>query len=88
MLAFVLAIGMSFAFTSANEDDYYAAGYIQLDGQWYTVNVNCESSSDFDCMVQIQGEQKPYAIHTQKDVSSPTLKSENPTPTLIPDPRL
>jgi|SRR5690606_3751777 len=88
MLAFVLAIGMSFAFTSATEEGFYSIGYIELDGQWYEVNVDCQTTSDYKCEVQIMGETQPNSVHTQPDAASPFLESNTLTPKVITDPRL
>jgi len=88
MLAFVLAIGMSFAFTNATEDDFYATGYVELDGQWYQVDVDCQTTSDYKCEVQIMGETQSNPVHSQPDASSPFLESSTLTPKVITDPRL
>lgn len=53
MLAFVLAIGMSFAFTNANEEDSSQA--IIVHGVAYEANVNCGGQSE-NCMIQLTDE--------------------------------
>lgn len=49
MLAFVLAIGMSFAFVS--EDDAYFTAYVNDAGTWTAVNVNCPDGNN-NCTIQ------------------------------------
>ena len=55
MLAFVLAIGMSFAFTNATEDDYYVTGYVIIENEQYPVEVNCDLNTNQNCTVEIDG---------------------------------
>jgi len=85
MLAFVLAIGISFAFTSATEDDFYATGFVKIDGDPYLVEVDCDNPSSLTCKVNIQGlPNNPYTI---TDSSGNPLLNGTATPKTIPDPR-
>lgn len=87
MLAFVLAIGAAFAFTSSTEVDFYANGYIQIDGMWHQVEVDCEQQAAFDCVVQIEGEpEETYQVYAEENTSTP-LKGTAPVPKVISDPR-
>ncbi len=88
MLAFIFAIGMSFAFVEATAEDYYATGFIELDDTWYEVDVDCETGSN-DCEAEIQGEPgETYPVHTQPSTTSPLLESPTQDSKVIPDPRL
>jgi len=40
MLAFIFAIALSFAFVNATADDFYATGYVIIEGQPYDVDTN------------------------------------------------
>lgn len=87
MLAFVLAIGMSFAFTNATEYDYYATGFIKLeDGNWYSVNVDCQGIEN-NCEVNILG-QDPATTYQVFDTPNGNLMKTSSTdiPTIL-DPR-
>ena len=53
MLAFVLAIGMSFAFVS--EDDVYFTAYVNDSGTWTAVNVDCPEGNN-NCTIQFVDE--------------------------------
>ena len=86
MLAFVLAIGISFAFVNTSaEKDYYATGYIQVPGGWATITVDCPDGSD-DCLVKFQNDPTIYQVYTAKSTSSPALgdgsveERDEPTP--------
>lgn len=87
MLAFVLAIGMSFAFTSATEDDYYATGFIQLEGTWYEVDVNC-TNGDENCYAVLKGDENGMDHQVFNAPNGAPLKNITEDPTEIPDPRL
>ena len=87
MLAFVLAIGMSFAFTNATEDDYYATGFIQLEGTWYQVDVNC-STGDKACYATLNGDENEVEHQVYDAPNGVPLKNITDDPTEIPDPRL
>lgn len=87
MLAFILAIGMSFAFVKATPKDFYVSGYIQIDSIWYPVNVDCGDPGDFECIVIIQGEIMAYEVHTAPSITSPRITSDSPILKVINDPR-
>ncbi len=87
MLAFLLAIGLSFAFVNATAEDYYTAGFIQMGTTWYPVDVNCEQNSQYECRVQIEGEPETYEVHSAPNETAPTLKSASPNAKVIQDPR-
>lgn len=62
MLAFILAIGMSFAFVKTSaEKDYYATKYIQVPGGWATISVVCINPQDDDCLVMFSD--NPYLVY-------------------------
>lgn len=88
VLAIVLAIGMSFAFVNATEEDYYASGFIQIGTEWHPVDVNCNGSS-YDCKVQISGSSTEYLVYSTSNPGplDKPLKSSTQTPEIIPDPR-
>lgn len=68
MLAFVLAIGLSFAFADANEavvQGYYEAS----PGNWQAVNVDCEGSSD--CKIRFLPDPTIYKVYATPDTSQP-----------------
>lgn len=88
MLAFILAIGMSFAFVKDTPKDFYATGYIQINSNWYPVNVDCQLVEDFKCVAQIKGETKLYDVHNAPSETAQILKSASPEPKIINDPRL
>lgn len=84
MLAFVLAIGMSFAFVNATGEDYYEDGVVIIGGDPYTVDVNCNSQSQNECQVEIEGLGTFTVYHPD---TLEALKSDGDIQT-IPDPRL
>tara|TARA_R110002020_G_scaffold37072_4_gene111784 strand:- start:7285 stop:7569 length:285 start_codon:yes stop_codon:yes gene_type:complete len=84
LLAFVMAIGMSFAFVGTTGEDYYVAGYVTINGEDYLVDANCNSQTQQDCRVQIQGLQGTFIVYNP-DTGAP-LKSNAPT-VVIADPR-
>ena len=73
MLAFILAIGMSFAFVKTSaEKDYYATKYILVDGGWATINVECDTQSDRDCMVKFSDNPGlVYEVYNSKNLNDP-----------------
>lgn len=74
MLAFVLAIGMSFAFVGTSaEKDYYATKYILVDGGWATIDVVCNPQND-ECLVRFSDDltQKKYVVFDAKDDTKPS----------------
>lgn len=81
MLAFVLAIGMSFAYVKA--DLAVIQGYIETSpGVWESVNVNCVDGDD-ECKVYFSSD--PNTIYTVYRVMNPgqddlPLKSSSPHP--------
>ena len=84
MLAFVLAIGMSFAFTNAN--NAVITGWIDdPQGGRQPVNVDCVTGN-FDCKVHFESdpftEYPVYASETSNEV----LESSSPDAYEIPDP--
>lgn len=87
MLAFVLAIGVSFAFVNTTPEDFYATGYIQVDSIWYPVNVDCQRTENFNCLAQIEGEAELYDVHNSASETAPILKSASSEPKMINDPR-
>ena len=85
MLAFVLAIGMSFAFVGATGENYYATKYIQVPGGWATITIDCPDG-DGECLVQFNDNPTPLNVYDSKSVSDPaegnsTVEVRNvPTP--------
>ena len=74
MLAFIMAIGMSFAFVNTNaEENYYATKYIQVPGGWATIDVECEPQSD-ECTVTFSDDlsETEYRVYDEKDVTQPS----------------
>jgi len=85
MLAFIMAIGMSFAFVNATDENYYASGFVEIDGDPYPVEVDCDNPSSLTCKVNIQGlPNNPYTI---TDSSGNPLLNGTVAPQTIPDPR-
>lgn len=68
VLAIIFAIGMSFAFVNATGENYYASGFVEIDGDPYPVGVNCdEPNSEEACLVNIQGlPNNPYTVMLQE----------------------
>lgn len=85
MLAFIMAIGMSFAFVNASGEDLYASGTIFIDGNPYAVEVNC-SSGEENCLVTLEGDETETEYQVLDSMGNP-LKSVAPAPVLIEDPR-
>lgn len=88
MLAFILAIGMSFAFVKDTPKDFYATGYIQIDSIWYPVDVDCGNPGVYNCIVIIQGETMTYEVHAAPNNTAPRFSSDSPDLKVINDPRL
>lgn len=84
MFAFVLAIGMSFAFTNATGDGYYDSGYVIIGNDQYPVDFVCNLQSDENCTVKIEGLEGEFIVYDA--LTGDPLKSNSPT-TTIPDPR-
>lgn len=88
MLAFILAIGMSFAFVKATPKDFYATGYIQIDSIWYLVDVDCGNPGESFCSVIFEGAEEPYDVHTAPSITAPRITTDSPGFKTISDPRL
>lgn len=88
MLAFILAIGVSFAYVKTIPKDFYATGYIQIDSIWYLVDVDCGDPGIFFCEVMFEGAEKPYVVHAAPSTTAPRITSESPDFKPISDPRL
>lgn len=74
MLAFILAIGMSFAFVKTSaEKDYYATKYIQVPGGWATIDVVCNPQDD-KCIVRFSDDpfETKYRVFDEKDDTKPS----------------
>jgi len=84
MLAILFAIGLSFAFVNATGEDYYVAGYVLINGQPYDVDANCNSQSEENCKVRIQGLEGEFIVYGPNDQplksSAPTLEIDDPRP--------
>ncbi|XCF04809.1 DUF6520 family protein [Tamlana crocina] len=72
MLAFVLAIGMSFAFVETNaEKDYYATKFILVEAPngWATIDVECNPQND-DCTVRFSEDPlTEYTVYDSKNLN-------------------
>ncbi|HUH72762.1 MAG TPA: DUF6520 family protein [Chitinophagales bacterium] len=88
MLAFILAIGMSFAFVKATPKDFYVTGYIQIDSIWYPVDVDCGDPGAYFCVAKIENETELYVVHAAPSTTAPKFSSESPDFKPISDPRL
>ena len=86
MLAFVFAIALSFAFTNATADDYYATGFIQIGTTWYEVDVDCNEVNNNDCKVRLEGQSQVYTVYADESTNNPLRNSSNQIK-VIPDPR-
>tara|TARA_R110002020_G_scaffold41194_1_gene121474 strand:+ start:28366 stop:28653 length:288 start_codon:yes stop_codon:yes gene_type:complete len=86
LLAFVMAIGLSFAFVSNTAEDYYATGFIQIGTAWYQVDVACEESAAYPCIAQIEGETQQYIVYADRSTETP-LESGTPDVKVVDDPR-
>ncbi len=86
MLAFVTAIGLSFAFVDTTAEDYYATGFIQIGSSWYQVDVDCNEPGN-TCLARISGETPVYTVYSAPNTSSAPLQSATPGIKVIPDPR-
>lgn len=74
MLAFVLAIGMSFAFVKTSaEKDYYATKYIQVPGGWATITVNCDPQDD-ECLVTFSNDpsEMKFRVYDERNELNPS----------------
>lgn len=72
MFAFILAIGMSFAFVETSaEKDYYATKFIQVSGGWATINVECGNQQDEDCLVRFSDDpsEAEYNVYNSKNTN-------------------
>ncbi|EID71680.1 DUF6520 family protein [Imtechella halotolerans] len=75
MLAFVLAIGMSFAFVKTSaEKDYYATKYIQVPGGWATITVDCDPKND-ECLVKFSNDplETEFRVYDLKNLEMPSI---------------
>lgn len=74
MLAFVLAIGMSFAFVETSaEKDYYATKFILVEAPngWATIDVECDPEND-ECTVKFSGDPlTEYRVYNSKNLNDP-----------------
>jgi len=86
MLVFIFAIGMSFAFENSTAEDYYATGFIQLDGTWYQVDVDCETGVE-ECKVILEEDEDEIEHPVFDAPNGNILDSPNQSAQLIPDPR-
>lgn len=64
MFAFVLAIGMSFAFTSEAPGDLV----IEIDGQLYESPINC-GEGPLDCTTQITKDGNLQVVQVKREIS-------------------
>ena len=92
MLAFVLAIGMSFAFTDAEVDEeLYAAKHILTSQGWVEITVQCPQLGD-DCVVKFDDDpfQTEYRVYNSEDLEDPAEGAGNviKLPGDVPDPEL
>ncbi|MEH6680318.1 MAG: DUF6520 family protein [Sediminicola sp.] len=75
LLAFVMAIGLSFAFADTDgTKDYYATKYILVPGGWATIDVECPQDNQ-DCTVTFAGDPSAneYRVYNSKNLSDPTI---------------
>lgn len=88
VLAIVFAVGLSFAFVNMTGDDFYDTAYIQLDGKWEPVQVNCPGNGT-TCLVQIEGETTTHPVYAVENPgpNDLPLESNSPFPEIIEDPR-
>lgn len=74
MLAFVLAIGLSFAFVNTTEDkDTFATKFILVEepNGWATITVNCDPQMQ-DCTVRYSDDLSTvYTVYDTKSQSDP-----------------
>ncbi|HTN68290.1 MAG TPA: DUF6520 family protein [Gelidibacter sp.] len=72
MLAFILAIGVSFAYVKTSaEKDYYATKYIYVPGGWATIDVECPRKNN-ECTVVFSGDpQLEYRVYNSKNLEDP-----------------
>lgn len=84
MLAFVFAIGLSFAFVNATGEDYYIAGYIEINGVPYPVDVDCDLQNPLNCQVEIEGVGTFQVLDIE---TGEPIKDSTGVPYSIPDPR-
>ena len=87
MLAFILAIGMSFAFVKDTPKDFYTAGYIQIDSIWYPIDVVCDDPGPYFCVVKIENETQTYFVYPTPSITAPRITSDSPILKVINDPR-
>lgn len=75
MLAFILAIGMSFAFVKTSaEKDYSTEKYILVEepNGWATITVDCDPQDD-ECLVTFSSNPtKVYKVYDAKDLEMPS----------------
>jgi|SRR5690606_9172613 len=64
MLAFVLAIGMSFAFTNATEDDLV----IEIEGNLYQSPINCDGAG-LNCTTWISKDGNEMQVQVKREVA-------------------
>lgn len=76
MLAFILAIGMSFAFVGTTSGkDYYTEKFILVEAPngWATIDVECSPEND-KCIVKFSDDlfQTEYRVYDEKDLTKPS----------------
>lgn len=74
MLAFVLAIGVSFAYVgTTSEKDYYTEKFILVEAPngWAAIDVECAPQND-ECTVIFSGDpQSEYRVYNSKNLGDP-----------------
>ncbi|QLE01993.1 hypothetical protein HX109_10670 [Galbibacter sp. BG1] len=70
MLAFILAIGMSFAFVNISDDP--STDYIIRNGVFEPLNLELDCGpGTAPCEVQFEGETQKYQVYDDDNISSP-----------------
>lgn len=72
MLAFLLAIGLSFAFVESTAHNGFATKYILVqepDG-WASINVQCVPDNA-ECKVRFSNNPREYLVYDQMDLTKP-----------------
>ncbi|MDX1365730.1 MAG: DUF6520 family protein [Arenibacter latericius] len=72
MLAFVLAVGMSFAFVNTTAEDYYATKFILVDGVWTAIEVECNPLNDACTVMYTQDpQQREFIVYNSQNTGDP-----------------
>lgn len=91
MLAMIFAIGLTFATGNPEpepempERDSYALMYVNIDGEWHEIEVDCETGST-GCLVAFDDdpEEEAYPVYNSEDLNDRAIGSvgikETPTP--------